>query len=303
MPVSMATARELAARLGLHRVGREWRGACPACGYAEAFAVTDGNHGPIWWCANCGDQNAIARALGSPHNGVAIQGRQNDASDIARCQERAAGLLRGAESAARSPVAIAYLDRRGLRHLAPSPELYFRADCPHPSGTFDRPVRLPAIIAVVRDVSGKFRAIHRTFIRHDGSGKADIEPPRASLGPIMGGVVRLSSLNEVLAAGELVIGEGIETSASAGLLLKLPAWAAVGAGNLAKGVVLPPEIRRVVIAADRDAPDAQGRCPGQDAARSAWFRFRREGRTVRVAMPDEGRGDFNDIARAIEALP
>jgi phage/plasmid primase-like uncharacterized protein len=297
----MATARELAARLGLHRVGREWRGACPACGYAEAFALTNGNHGAIWWCASCGDQNAIARALGGPQIGAVVQAHQKDARDIARRQERAAGLLCGAEPAARSPAAVAYLDGRGLGHLAQCSELFYRADCPHPSGTFDRPVRLPAIIAVVRDVSGKFIAIHRTFIRHDGSGKADIEPPRASLGPVCGGAVRLTPLEDVLAAGELVIGEGIETAASAGLLLGLPAWGALTAGNLASGIVLPQAIRRVVIAADRDAADQHGRRTGQDAARAAWFRLRREGRAVRIAMPDPGRGDFNDVLLAKEA--
>ena len=29
------TARELAARLGLHWSGREWRGNCPSCGYSD----------------------------------------------------------------------------------------------------------------------------------------------------------------------------------------------------------------------------------------------------------------------------
>jgi hypothetical protein len=101
----------------------------------------------------------------------------------------------------------------------------------------------------------------------------------------------LAPLDQVLVTGELVIGEGIETSASAGLLLGLPAWAAVSASNLAGGVALPGSIRRVLIAADRDAA-------GQDAARAAVSRFRREGRTVRKATPNEGRGDFNDIKLA-----
>ena len=57
----------------------------------------------------------------------------------------------------------------------------------------------------------------------------------------------------------LVIGEGIESSASAGRLMGLPAWAAVSAGNLAKGLVLPSEARRVVIAADPDDPVATPR--------------------------------------------
>jgi hypothetical protein len=67
----------------------------------------------------------------------------------------------------------------------------------------------------------------------------------------------------------------------------LPAWAAISAGNLAKGLLLPPEAVSVVIAADPDKA-------GADAARSAWERWTGEGRTVRIATPD-GPGDFNDL--------
>lgn len=89
-------------------------------------------------------------------------------------------------------------------------------------------------------------------------------------------------------APELVIGEGIETAASAGLLLGLPAWAAINAGNLARGLLLPPEVRAVVIAAD---PDPVGR----DAAAAASTRWQSEGRRVRIATPDQPGRDFNDV--------
>jgi phage/plasmid primase-like uncharacterized protein len=298
MLVTGATVRELAARLGLHRVGRQWRGACPACGYPTAFSLTDGKRGAVWWCASCRDQIAIARALGSPYNGAGVRAQENDVRDIARRLERAERILRGCEQAAQSEVACRYLSARGLGRFVSCSELFFRTDCPHPGGTAERPVRLPALIATVRDIAGTLVGIHRTFLTRDGSSKANTDPPRASLGPVHGGAVRLASLEEVLAAGELVIGEGIETAASAGLLLGLPAWAAISAGNLAHGVVLPKAIRRVVIAADRDAPNAQGRCAGQDAARAAWHRMRREGRAVRIVIPNKGRGDFNDILLA-----
>jgi phage/plasmid primase-like uncharacterized protein len=293
-----ADARELAARLGLHRAGNEWRGRCPACGYAEAFALADGRLGPVWWCGSCGDQTAIAQALGRPQKASTSGAPAHDVRDAQGRLERVERILRGCEPAAQSVVACRYLEVRGLGHLAGCPELFHHSACPHPSSTREREIRLPALVAIVRDVDGKLTGIHRTFLRRDGSGKADIEPPRASLGPVRGGAVRLVPLHDVLTVGELVIGEGIETSASAGVLLKLPAWAAVSAGNLAAGVMLPTEIRKVVIAADRDPPDAQGKCPGQDAARSAWFRLRHEGRAVRIAMPGAGRGDFNEILQA-----
>jgi hypothetical protein len=74
------------------------------------------------------------------------------------------------------------------------------------------------------------------------------------------------------------------------LLLGLPAWAAISAGNLGGGLLLPPEVRCVVIAADPDDP-------GRQAARDAWPRWTAEGREVRVALPD-GSGDFNDLLQA-----
>jgi phage/plasmid primase-like uncharacterized protein len=146
------------------------------------------------------------------------------------------------------------------------------------------------MIALVSDVTGAAVAVHRTYLRRDGSGKADAEPSRAALGPIWGSAVRLRDHKP---GKSLVIAEGIETAASAGLVLGLPAWAAMSAGNLAKGLALPSEVNSVVIAADPD--DA-----GRDAAREAWGRWRAEGREVRIAMPD-GTGDFNDLLRNREA--
>ena len=294
-------ARELALKFGLHRAGSEWRGSCPACGYPSAFSLTDGKLGPVGWCANCGDQEAIAQALGNSQKAAKAGTLQADTRNAQARLERAERLLRGCEPAAQSPIACRYLNARRIGHLADCADIRFRLDCPHPTSTTDRPVRLPAMVAAVRDIDGKLCGVHRTYLKRDGSGKANVEPPKASLGPVRGGAVRLAPLEQVLTAGELVIGEGIETSASAGLLLGLPAWAAVSAGNLAIGVVLPEAIRRVVIASDHDPPDPQNRCPGQHAARTAWTRLRRGGRAVRIAMPDIEGQDFGDLLLVKEA--
>jgi phage/plasmid primase-like uncharacterized protein len=295
------SARELAARLGLHRAGREWRGRCPVCSYQDAFMLADGQRGVVGFCASCGDRDGIWAAIRDPGTAPLRTGagarEQDDPRDAQRKLERMRGLWDAAAPVPASPAAV-YLGVRGLAHLVRCPELRFHPACPHPSGTIGAPVRLPAMIAAVRDADGALAALHRTYLRRDGSAKADIEPAKASLGAVRGGAVRLASLEQVLAAGELVIGEGIETSASAGLLTNLPAWSAVASGNLAKWLALPAGIGRVLIAADRDHPDEHGRHPGQDAARAAWFRFRREGRTARVAMPGKGKGDFNNILLA-----
>jgi putative DNA primase/helicase len=283
----MMTAKEIADRFSLTRRSRSWRGRCPACSYQGTFSVRDGSGGrPLLYCASCQEHaalvDAVVQATGH-HYAPDHRDRADKAAARIRKTEKAARLWRGSEPAAGTRAEV-YLSARGLPGLAGSQALRFRADMWHPEGG-----KFPAMVALVSDVSGAEIAIHRTYLKRDGSGKANVEPPRAALGPIWGGAVRLDPLDP---GKPMVIGEGIETAASAGLLLGLPAWAAIAAGNMAKGVVLPPEVRRLVIAADPD--DA-----GRKAARDAWLRWRAEGREVRVALPD-GSGDFNDVLRARE---
>jgi hypothetical protein len=146
------------------------------------------------------------------------------------------------------------------------------------------------MIALVCNVAGEPVGIHRTYLARDGS-KACIEPAKASFGPVGGGAVRLQPLEP---GRRLLVGEGIETAASAGRLMGLPAWGALSAGNLAKKLLLPPEIRSVVIAADSDGA-------GRGAAHDAWLRFKAEGIRVQIAMPDQAGRDFNDLLLAREA--
>jgi phage/plasmid primase-like uncharacterized protein len=291
-----ANTRELAAQLRLHRAGREWRGACPVCGYNDSFVLAEGKHGTaIGWCASCQNREAIAAMLGGGrrHGGPAPKPPPRAADDVQKRIERAERLWLSRLGLLGSVAAI-YLDTRGIGHLVPCADLGFHPSCPHPTSSFEHPVRLPALLAAVRDVEGKFVGVHRTYLRRDGSGKADIEPAKASLGPVRGGAVRLTRLEDVLAAGAVVIAEGIETAASAGLMLNLPAWAAVFAGNMKSGLTLPTSVRKVIIAADRDAA-------GIEAAEWAKARLKREGREVDLAVPDDGVGDFNDLLLARRA--
>jgi putative DNA primase/helicase len=94
-------------------------------------------------------------------------------------------------------------------------------------------------------------------------------------------------------AGPMVVGEGIETVASAAILLGGgAAWSAIAAGNLATLPLPPlPACPEVVIAADPDLP-------GQRDAYAAARRWRAEGRAVRIATPDRPDLDFNDLLRA-----
>ena len=138
------------------------------------------------------------------------------------------------------------------------------------------------MVARVDDVTGSMVAIHRSYLTREGH-KANVEPMKASLGPIMGSAIPLDP-----AAPELVIGEGLETAASAGLTLNLSAWAAISAGNMECALALPNMVQSVVVAADPDGP-------GLRAAEAAARRWQGEGRKVRIIKPHQDRTDFNDL--------
>jgi putative DNA primase/helicase len=282
--VALVNARDLADRLGLARQAKSWRGSCPACGYSNAFSLMATKADRFRVFAACGcEREVVEDAVRRIVGGDALPATRREAADTVEARQRrreAARRTWDGSTPAAGTIVAKYLAGRALPGLAASAALRFRGDCRHPGGA-----RLPAMVAEVVDVNGVFIGMHRTFLRPDGSAKADVEPQRASLGSLWGGAVRLSPIGD-----ELVVGEGIETSASAGELLGLPAWAALSAGNLANGVVLPAEVRAVVVAADADPP-------GERAAGQAALRWRREGRTVRVACPDKAGSDFNDVLR------
>lgn len=175
-------------------------------------------------------------------------------------------------------IVATYLSARGLRGPFPR-SLRFAVLRHRPSGRL-----LPAMVAAVQSPAGHLAAVHRTFLRHDGSGKAPVEPCRMMLGRTAGGAVRLAPASE-----ELAVAEGIETALSVMQATRLGAWAALSASGLAR-LELPPVVRRVVIVADGDPP-------GLAATERAAARWWREGRDVRVVYPPAGL-DANDLLRA-----
>ena len=123
--------------------------------------------------------------------------------------------------------------------------------------------------------------IHRTFLRMDGKGKAPVTKPKMMIGRCGGGAVRLAP-----AGPELVLSEGIETGLSVQQATNKPVWATLSTSGL-HSIILPPEVKTVIIAADADEK-------GEEAAQKAAKRFLAEGRTVKIARPPKGM-DFNDL--------
>jgi phage/plasmid primase-like uncharacterized protein len=275
----MTDAKEIARRFNLRPVAGAFVGNCPACGYKNSLRVTTQNGKALWWCGACQDQAAVSAALmGQAAQAAPIAA----AADTSQAQKRewALNLWRDAQPAV-GTVVERYLAARGIALRDGMPIRFLPDHLCRDSGK-----RWPVMVALMVDCAGTPQAIHRTFLARDGRGKAPIATPRKTLGMVAGAAVRLAPV-----ADRLVIGEGIETSISAALMLKAPAWAAISAPNLEFKLTLPASIREIVIAADHDGP-------GLKAARAALARWRAEGRNVKIARPQKPGEDFNDLWRS-----
>ncbi|MEW9305476.1 DUF7146 domain-containing protein [Labrys neptuniae] len=144
-------------------------------------------------------------------------------------------------------------------------------------------IEYPVMVAAVTGLAGEIVAIQRTFLHPDGRGKADIESPKRSLGPIKRGAVCLAPAGSVIG-----LAEGIETGLSAMELYRIPVWCALGA-HLSR-IILPPIVQHVALFADRGAA-------GEAAAEDARQAFRAQGRKVVIRFSKIGK-DFNDELRA-----
>jgi hypothetical protein len=206
--------------------------------------------------------------------------RLNEPDQLAAFEKRQAALKIWNETVpARDSLVERYLASRAIT-IPPPDALRFHPDLYHrPSRS-----RWPAMVAARTDAAGGIVAIHRTYLRHDGCGKAPVELQRMELGSKAGTAIRLAPV-----ADELMIGEGIETTLSVMQETDRPGWAA-GSANDLRCVTLPPSVRSVIILADEDAV---GRKAANDAAR----RFKIDGRKVRIAYPGPYK-DFNDMLMA-----
>jgi putative DNA primase/helicase len=286
-------AETIAKALGGRKAGSGWVARCPAHDdRTPSLSLADGHDGRLLvkcW-AGCSAHNVLAalrrcELIGANKLRGVIDAR-GGSSDAVDRKKRSLDLWNEAFPVS-GTIAAQYLAARGLALLS-LPVLRFHPRCPHPSGA-----NLPAMIGLVEHVNHGPTAIHRTFISADGSGKAAVEPDKASLGPVAGGAVRLVQAR----AGQwLLVAEGLETTLSVMHACALPGWAALSAGGI-KSLVLPPSANMVVICADNDANGV-----GQRAANAAAERFLAEGRRVRIALPPTSGLDFNDLLRGSASI-
>ncbi len=172
-----------------------------------------------------------------------------------------------------------YLPSRSIK-IMPPPVLKFH------HGLYHAPSRrtFPAMVASVQTLDGRVVAIHRTFLRPDGRGKADVTPCKMALGPLGSGAIHLGPATPAMG-----VAEGIETALSAMQLFQIPVWAALG--SRLDRVALPECVVEVQIFGDNGKP-------GREAAERAAEAYLGEGRRVVVRFPPDQFGDWNDALSA-----
>ena len=159
------------------------------------------------------------------------------------------------------------------------PRCYYRADEESPTEAW------PALIAAVTDLGGTITGAHRTWLDRSGLDKASIASPRRAMGHLLGHGVRFGVVDDVMAAGE-----GIETMLSLRTILPaLPMVAALSANHLA-ALIVPPALRRLYVALDRD--------PAGDAAMASLGR-RAEAAGIEMLGLSPRFDDFNEDLRRL----
>lgn len=281
----MATAEIIAKALGGRKMGGRWAARCPAHDdRTPSLSICDADDNKVLVRCHAGcDQERVIAALrsrglwaGKSRRPIMRSARRTPVErktdqEVAKRTELALAIWQSSKPA-QGTLVETYLASRGISLSLPE-ALRFHAGLKHPSGD-----TWPVMAALVtRGPHASPLAVHRTY----GASKAPVEPQKMMLGPCRGGAVRLADPAEVL-----MVGEGIETSLAAMMATGHPSWAALSTSGL-RTLDLPEDVRNVIILADGD--DA-----GESAARDCAWRWKREGRRVRIAHPPQGM-DFNDL--------
>ena len=304
--LKMTSAETIAKALGGRKTGNGWIARCPLHDdQTPSLSISAGRDGKVLvHChAGCNQRDVFIAVL--RNRGLCGKHKRKDPvadeEDVdARKRSAFALAIWRACGPAEATLVQTYLAARGIDLPLPN-ALRFHAGLKHPSGDI-----WPAMVALVTNgADATPLAIHRTFLARDGSSKAPVDPQKMMLGPCRGGVVRLGDLRGAGAAdaadadpsgrplatrsiigGVLMVGEGIETCLAAMQATGHPTWAALSTAGL-RALDLPEDVRDVIVLADGDAA-------GEAAARDCSWRWKRQGRRVRIARPPQGT-DFNDM--------
>jgi hypothetical protein len=148
----------------------------------------------------------------------------------------------------------------------------------------------PALIVPVEEDTGVV-AIHRTFLRPDGTDKAEITKPKRMLGNPGGGAVRWGGIPT---DGVLRLAEGVEDAVSVMNMLEPETfvWPVLGIERY-QTLTIPESIRKIIIYSQNGAEAAR-------AVERATPHLTANDRQLSVKLPSHA-GDWNDLLREIRA--
>lgn len=265
----------------------EVRTTCPQCSPSrhksrDACLAVNTDIG-TWYCHHCGWHGGL-------HSRSQASGLPPLPRPLAQPDERRRAVLRRVWSetyplTVADPV-VTYLAQRAIplplddmpTVLRYHPHLAYR----HDDGRY---TYHPAMVAQVDDASGHAVTLHRTYLTPDGR-KADVPTPKKLMPAVISGATRGGAIRLYPAGETLAISEGIETALAVRLATGVPVWSTICAGGMAR-LVVPDEVRLVVICADHDAA-------GLDAARALARRLLAERQRVKILTPDTPGADWAD---------
>jgi len=264
-------------------------GPCPMCAGKDRFRFDDKDGSGSWICNGCGSGDGfklLIAVTGKPFKELAAEldkqcgnyseekPRQKD--DGKKMIRRIAqGLLPAADI---TPVA-AYLRSRGIRRV---PDEFLRY---HPDvWNWEEQASSPAMVAAMRDASGKVKGYHLTFITEHGEKMKGEKVRLYTKGSTGDCAIRLSGIEE-----HIGIAEGIETALSVKALYNVPCWATGDAIRMAKFQV-PQGVKEVSIFADMDHNYV-----GEQSAFTLASRLAREGFICNVYQHCARGSDYNDL--------
>lgn len=147
----------------------------------------------------------------------------------------------------------------------------------------------PAMLGLVRGMTGKPITIHRTYLSEDGK-KADVKSPKKIMPCV--GRMQAAAIRLFPPKGDLIgIAEGVESAISATQIFDIPTWSVVNT-SVMESFVPPEGVRRVVVFGDND--------PNFAGAKSAYTLANRlylKDYIVEVSLP--GLADWNDELIAV----
>jgi len=269
-------------------------GPCPICGGKDRFRFDNKEGRGTWICSHCGSSDGFkllelikgwsfreaahqVELIAGTVQTHAIRAESEDAKKMAAVKR----IWEESESVSKGDPVWLYLNRRIGLDVVPSCLRY------HPALAYtdgDIVEHHPAMVAAVTNAEGKGVAVHRIYLKKDGS-KASVDKQKKIIAgkPISGAAVRLGRHGECLG-----IAEGIETALAASMRFGVVSWAAISAGMLEQW--LPPEgVKKVIVFGDNDASFT-----GQAAAYSLAKKLRLKGVDVDVRIPEQVGKDWAD---------